>query len=203
MSQHFGRKARSTGLIQFVTHWPQLATGMVATILCFAAPVLAEEEPQWFTPPSMAPSSADSREANFTVADVIPTQMAPSNNLNDVARTIFDFSFKNYLHSPAVKSSKWGRSAERLQESLQTNVSFGSADAQRPSHQIKVEVDPAQAGARIKYSGLFHFNVHYKVAAAEMKYEVVEKISSNGTLVVDHTELRSQSSENISMRWEF
>ena len=135
------------------------------------------------------------------VQEVIPTDMGPSNNQGQVGSKIIDYSFNNWLNSPQMKQTSLGRTASKVEKSMQANVNLGRTDS-GVSHKVNFAMLPAQSKAQMKYSGLLDANLTYKVNNQELDFEMTRKLTAATMLVLNRTSSPYDGiSERLSLRW--
>jgi hypothetical protein len=135
------------------------------------------------------------------VQKIIPADLNP-NDQSGVGRRILDNSLKNAMNSSAIRNSDLGRTATRVENSMQKNVSIGSREPNSVHHEFEFAADPVQAQARIHYSGLANAQISYHANEAKMDFEMREPVHAIATDVVyNHTDVSGDRRDLMSLRW--
>jgi hypothetical protein len=133
------------------------------------------------------------------IAKMIPVEkMQASNDTGAVASQILDRSLSSFFDSDAVRHSDMGKTAHQVEDSMQTNVNFGSGEIK---HSFKFKVEASQTRAQMDYSGLTNAQVSYQAAQRQFNVEMYENLSARSKIVFDHTDLPNDTREVVSLRW--
>jgi len=138
------------------------------------------------------------------VAQVIPANMAPTNDGSRVATQILDHSLTNWFNSEAVRSTSFGRGAHQLEKQLRTDVSFGGAKPEETKHNLRFQMKATQTQAQVAYSGITNAQLTYFVTQNKTDLELREQVPGLRTqLVVNHTVAPDDRRDTLSLRWSW
>lgn len=149
------------------------------------------------------------RSLNYTSAEDI-SKLIPAKDMQSgadggrVASQIMDQSLTTFFNSPVFRNSDLGRSAERMQKSMEGNVTLGGSKPDSTKHEFKFAMLPTQTRALVQYRGIANAQVSYQAAGSTMNFEVHEKVEALGSQVVyAHTVKPGDSIDSLSLRWNW
>ncbi|NUM57346.1 MAG: hypothetical protein HUU56_01875 [Bdellovibrionaceae bacterium] len=156
----------------------------------------------------LAPKNIDLSDPYFKdLNKTIPKNLAPTTDQSDVFRRFGDQAIQNWLNSPDVKNSSFGKAANKVEKAMKVEASLKSAPLYQgqPSidHKISFQYLALQSQARIEYKGWT--NAQFKVDSAkhETGVEVSEKIFKNKDLVVSHSKNSLENRSSMGLRWNW
>jgi hypothetical protein len=121
-----------------------------------------------------------------------------------IAARIVDHSLNQYLNSPAVKGSSFGRTARRVENSLKADVAWTSGSSQTLKHNVKALFRPTQATALLEYTGLTTAQLIYTFNQSLINFETVNVIDASGVeLIFNHIKEPNDIRDIASLRWKF
>ncbi len=137
------------------------------------------------------------------IGQVIPKDMSPTGDSGNVAFQILDHSLSNFFNSSAIRNSDLGRTASKVEKSMEGNVAFGSKKPNSTQHSVKFAMKAAQTKALVEYTGYTNAQVSYHVAQSKLDVEVREDVSALKTQVVyNHTDIQNaEKVDMFSLRW--
>jgi len=134
------------------------------------------------------------------VAKVIPTELQPGEDQNEIGLKIADRSANSITQGDFFRQSDIGRAANAVQNSLKTEMSLGGGEG-HTTHNIQMQVLAFEQKAFIRYAGFTHFKMTYLNYKNDLDLEVSEKIGDNTDFVLTHDVNASLSAANV--RWSF
>jgi hypothetical protein len=137
------------------------------------------------------------------IAKFIPSDMTPSSSGGYVATRILDHSLQTIFKSPELRRSELGRSAQKLESVMETDVSFGGGEKGDVKHSVKFKMKPVQAKAQLDYTGYVNAQLSYQIQDQSMNLEVFEKVASNTDLVLTHNDSHVETRDMLSLRWNW
>lgn len=147
------------------------------------------------------------RSLNYTSAEDI-SKMIPAKDMQSgadggrVASQIMDQSLTTFFNSPIFRNSDFGRSAVRVQKSMEGNVSVGGSRPNSIKHEFKFAMQPTQARAFMKYRGIANAEVSYQAASSTMNFEVSERVNAiKSNVVYAHTVKPGDRIDSVNLRW--
>jgi hypothetical protein len=143
----------------------------------------------------------------FTVADmgtIIPaSSMQPGEASGKCAARIVDYSVNNFLKSPRVKQSSVGRTATSVQNSLQTNASFGGTEPGAIKHSFQFAMKPIENKAELKYTGYTHAQLTYVASQSRVSFYVYENIYKATRIGFTNFMTPLERSSMMNIGWAF
>lgn len=138
------------------------------------------------------------------VEKLVPTDMAQKSNSGNIMTRIADRGFNLWFNSSAVKNSALGRTVEKTQEKLKTDVTIeeGQGD-NKTKHKFSFRVEAFQALAKVEYSGWVKAAINYDARASQTNLELSEKIAENKDLVVSHKGSSKEALSMVGLGWQF
>jgi hypothetical protein len=150
------------------------------------------------------PIQSDRGANSADVAKVIPANMQPTTDQTKVASQILDHSVSAFFDSDAIKRSDMGRTAKQVEQSMQTEQSFGSGEPNSIKHSVKFSMKATESRADIEYTGLTNAQMTYYVAQTKTNLEVREPVKALGTnLVYNNIISPGETRNTLSVRWAF
>ncbi|MES2963986.1 MAG: hypothetical protein V4760_08850 [Bdellovibrionota bacterium] len=121
-----------------------------------------------------------------------------------VASQIMDQSLTTFFNSPVFRNSDFGRSAVRVQKSMEGNVTVGGTRPNSTKHEFKFAMQPTQTRALMQYRGIANAQVTYQVAASTVNIEVTERMDMlDSDVVLAHTMKPGDTIDSVGLRWDW
>ena len=121
-----------------------------------------------------------------------------------LGKQVLNNNINRVLADQKAKGGAVGNTAKTLQNSTQTNVSFGGNDPGSIQHNVKVKVDAAMGQATMDYTGIAHAQLVYGVGANyQMRAAIIQNIAKQTDLVIDHTTNHTERVERVSLSYNF
>lgn len=142
-------------------------------------------------------------EKPMNMAEIIPMDMQPTDDSNQVLSRVADRTLTTFFNSKAVRESSLGRTATEVEKKMKQEVVLGGHGPKSIQHKLNFSLQAFQALAEVDYSGFTNAALKYKIAENKLAFEVFEKLSGNRDLVLSHTVARVDQVSEVSMRWTF
>lgn len=149
------------------------------------------------------PLAKQERLTQESVKKFVPMDLAPTNNGSQVLMKVADQSLNTFVNDPQVKNSFLGRTANHVQESMQTDVSIKPTSENGVEHKFRFMYLAFQSTAKMDYSGYLNASIRFSTADSSMNMEVFEKLSGNRDLVLSRERTLADDVNKISLRWNF
>jgi hypothetical protein len=140
-------------------------------------------------------------EKPLDLAQLIPLDMIPSDNSSQVFSQVADRSMTNFLNSPEVRATSFGRTATSVENSMKKEIVLGSA--QSVQHKFNFNVQAFQTVAQVQYTGVTNAAVKYKISESKLAVEIFEKIKGGKDIVLSHISSPVDRISQLSLRWNF
>lgn len=140
-------------------------------------------------------------QKTFNMAEVVPLDLAPSNNSAYVFNRIADRGLTYLFRRPEFRQSPIGQTTTEVEQTMKQEVVFTSAD--HIQHKVNFIVLAFQAEARVEYSGLVRAALSYSASQAAVGLEVAEAVALNQDVVVSHSVRPENRLSEVSYRWTF
>jgi len=143
------------------------------------------------------------------VREVIPTTIRPTNDAGEVGTQIVDYSVNNFLNSPMVRNTSLGKTATKVEKTMQADVALGTPTVDengKPGiqHKLNFAMQPAQALAQVKYSGFLNANLNYRVNNQELNVEMKRRLDHATEVIVQAATSPAMGSlSRLSLRWDW
>ncbi len=144
-----------------------------------------------------------SREVPLDTEQVIPIDMQASGDANYVLGRLADRGITSFVTSDAFKNSQLGRTTHQVQETMQADILVKGSEADSIQHKFNLNFQVFQAVAQLKYTGFTNLLIRYKATAAEINFELSEKLDESKDIVFDHLAHSDYQSSQVSVRWTF
>lgn len=144
-----------------------------------------------------------SHETPMDVQQVIPLDMQASGDANYVLSRLADRGITSWVTSDAFKNSQLGRTTAEVQETMQADISVKGSESNSIEHKFNLNFQVFQAVAQLKYTGLTNLLIRYKATAAELNFEISEKLDESKDIVFDHLAHSDYQNSQVSVRWTF
>ncbi|MFN7262975.1 MAG: hypothetical protein ACK5UJ_04150 [Pseudobdellovibrionaceae bacterium] len=142
------------------------------------------------------------RSEKVDMSQFIPLSLKPQMGTREVMSKIADRSVSTWLHSDQVQESFLGRTANSVEESVKTEVQFGTPN-QHLHHKLNFELEAFQSQAVVKYSGFANASLSYQLLDSSVGFEVSEKVSREVQMIFSHVAKSDSEISAVSWRWEF
>lgn len=153
---------------------------------------------------SVQPVESNRGVKSADVAKVIPSDMATTQDQTKVASQILDHSVSAFFDSDAIKQSDMGRTAKQVEQSMQTEQTFGGSSPDSIKHSVKFTMKATEERADLEYTGLTNAQMTYYVAQEKTNFEVREPVKMLGTnLVYNNIIAPGETRNTLSVRWKF
>lgn len=143
---------------------------------------------------------------DMKVSDFIPTNMKPSRDSGYVMSVIADRSMNTILNQPQFRESSLGRTANKVEKSLNQEVTFGGDKAKNEiQHKLNFQVQAFQSQAQIKYEGFTNAAVLYRAVNSAVTFEVFDKLPTvrQQQVVLSHELRPDEKISRLSVRWDW
>jgi hypothetical protein len=135
------------------------------------------------------------------IARIIPRDLTPTSDGGQIATRILDHSLSSFFNSPAVRNSDLGKTAHRVERTMEGQAAFGGKTQDSIRHVVKFQMRAFQTQALLEYEGLTNAHLCYQIAGSRMDFEVHEKVAINTRLVYNHITQPGDTSDIVSLRW--
>jgi hypothetical protein len=151
---------------------------------------------------SVTPSlQAESNGRNFNTFE---QSQATSAQNSQVGKDLLNQNINRMLQAQKAKGGAIGSTANRIQNTMQTDVDFGSNDPGAIHHKVRVKLNAAQGQAVMDYSGFMNAQLSYGVgSSAGLRAAVIQKLDDSTNLVIDHTTNHTERVERVSLSFNF
>ncbi|MFZ4405598.1 MAG: hypothetical protein ACOYOK_16015 [Pseudobdellovibrionaceae bacterium] len=124
---------------------------------------------------------------SFDLSQIVPTDMSPTTNGNQVALKIADRSLNTFWNSSLIKSTSVGRVAETVKEKVKADVVIQGSKKDDIQHKFSFRFETFQALAKVEYTGWLNAYVNYDAKLSETNFKLSERVFTNKDLYVQHT----------------
>lgn len=140
------------------------------------------------------------REKRFDPSVLVPSN-AQSMEGKQVIKAMADKSLQLWWQSEEVKSSSFGRQADKVEKTMQQDVTIKEKSG--VSHNVKFQVMPVQTTARIDYTGYTNARLFYTATEAASGVEIFEPIGTNKQITIGEVYRDNEQLSQISwsMNW--
>ncbi|MBX2988453.1 MAG: hypothetical protein KF802_11210 [Bdellovibrionaceae bacterium] len=137
------------------------------------------------------------------VRKVIPMDMKATNDAGAVAQRVGDRALQNWLESPAVKNSSFGRTATHVEGAMKTEMSLQGGDDKKTEHKIAFQVQALQATTKLQYKGWVNAEANYDARAKASSVQLTEKMMDNKNVVLSHTANSREGVSSLGVSWSW
>ncbi|MFK8138600.1 MAG: hypothetical protein AB8E15_09595 [Bdellovibrionales bacterium] len=126
---------------------------------------------------------------------------------NVVVDKIFDHSVNNFFKSDFVQKSSLGKSAKKIEKSMQADVVIKKKNPEDIAHKISMQFQPMQNAALIKYSGYIDARVNFFVASNNYEANISHHFEET-ELIVAHERSTLETGgydykSTIDLKWDW
>jgi hypothetical protein len=140
-------------------------------------------------------------EKPFNAAQVVPMDMKPSENSNEVFSKVADQSLSSFFNSPEMRASPIGQTATEVEKKMKQDVSLGGSGT--VEHKLSFQVQAFQGVAQMDYTGFTHACLKYQASESSVGVEIYEKVAGARDLILGHVDKPTDHLSTLSMRWNF
>ncbi len=140
-------------------------------------------------------------QKTFNVVEVVPLDLAPSDNAHYVFHRIADRGLTYLFHRPEFRQSPLGQTTTEVEQAVKQEVILGSHD--EVEHKLNFSLLAFQAEARVEYSAMIRAAFRYSASQAAIGFEVTESVAMNQDVVVSHLIKPENRLSEVSYRWTF
>jgi len=159
---------------------------------------LSSDEITLQVPPSIQEAS------NWQNTGTFEQTQATAQANSAIARDLLNNNVNRILQSEKKNGGSIAGAADRLQNSMQTNVSFGGSDPAAIHHSVRVKLNAAQGQAVMNYSGLLDAQLSYSVGPnSGMREAITQKLDDTTSLIVENTSNHTERVQRVSLSFGF
>jgi hypothetical protein len=137
----------------------------------------------------------------------IPAGLGPSQSEGEVLKRFGDQAIQNWLKSPAVKGSSFGKAASSVEGAMKMEASISSAPltpgAPAIDHKFTFQYMALQSQTKMEYKGWTNATIRHDASVNETAMEVSEKVFKNKDLVVSHVKNPIEDRSSLGLRWNW
>lgn len=137
------------------------------------------------------------------IQQIIPSDLSPNSSSDLIATQILDHSLSSFFNSESVKKSDFGRTAHKVEKSMQGNIQFGGQEPESIHHSLKLAFKATKTQAQLEYSGITNANLNYSLAQNRIDLELHENLAQNTQIVFNHIDQPAEISDILSLRWHW
>lgn len=141
------------------------------------------------------------------LTSVVPSYLPASQSEVEVMKFFGDKMIQNWLTSPAVKNSSFGKAATTVEQAMKVEASITTAPSEpgeKPiDHKFSFQYMALQSQAKVQYSGWGQAHVKHDSKLSETSFEVSERIFKNKDLVLNHTKNLTEERSSFGVRWSW
>ncbi|MBL7554927.1 MAG: hypothetical protein JNM24_03825 [Bdellovibrionaceae bacterium] len=137
----------------------------------------------------------------------VPAYIPPSQSEAEVMKFFGDKMIQNWLSSPAVKNSSFGKAASTVEQAMKVEASisgppaaFGSGE-KTIDHKFSFQYQALQSQAKVEYQGWGRAHFIHDSRIGQTALELSEKIFKNKDLVFNHTKNTIENRSFVGVRW--
>lgn len=137
----------------------------------------------------------------------VPAYIPPSQSESEVMKFFGDKMIQNWLSSPAVKNSSFGKAATSVEQAMKVEASIPGSPVPTGSgeksidHKFSFQYEALQAQAKVEYSGWAKAHFIHDSRIGQTALELSEKIFKNKDLVFNHTKTTIENRSFVGLRW--
>lgn len=156
----------------------------------------------------LAPSQVDLQNPYFKKLNTtIPGNLAPSQSETEVFRRFGDQAIQNWLNSPDVRNSSFGKAASQVESAMKVEASIQSAPispgAQPIDHKISFQYLALQSQTKVEYKGWTNAMLRMDSGKSETAMEISERVFKNKDLVLSHVKNPIENRSTMGLRWSW
>jgi hypothetical protein len=136
-------------------------------------------------------------ETKIDAAKLIPQDLKPSEDQNDVFSKVADKSLNSWFNSDEMRSTSLGKAATTVEQELQQEIIIQTED--RIQHKFNFNVQAFQAMAQIQYRGFFNSALRYRMAQSKFDLEISRQMFGDKELLLS----ANSDSSQVAVRWVF
>lgn len=137
----------------------------------------------------------------------IPGNLAPTQNESEVVRRFGDQAIQNWLNSPEVKNSSFGKAASQVESAMKVEASIQSAPispgADPIDHKFSFQYLALQSQTKVEYKGWTNAFFRVDSSKSETAFEISEKIFKNKDFVLSHVKNPIEDRSSMGLRWNW
>jgi hypothetical protein len=138
-----------------------------------------------------------SSQVKLDAAKLIPQDLKPSEDQNDVFSKVADRGLTSWFNSDEMRATSLGKAAKTVEQELQQEVILQTEDLVQ--HKFNFNVQAFQALAQIQYKGFFNSALRYNLAQSKFDLEVSRQMFGDKELLLSANSDLSQ----VAVRWIF
>jgi hypothetical protein len=148
------------------------------------------------------PKNKPVEDVYLDIAKLIPTNLQPGQNEEQIGMKVADYSFNNFANGDFFKNTEIGKAAKGFEESLKTEVNLGGDPAKGEiSHSVNLQVLAFEQKAWVHYKGFTDFQVTYQTNDSNLDVEMQQNLGGSTHLVLAHNLRDSLSRASLSWNW--
>lgn len=137
----------------------------------------------------------------------VPAYIPPSQSESEVMKFFGDKMIQNWLSSPAVKNSSFGKAASTVEQAMKVEASIAGAPAaagdKTIDHKFSFQYLALQSLAKMEYKGWTQAQFRHDSRLSESAVELSERIFKNKDFVFNHTKNPLESRSSVALRWSW
>lgn len=137
----------------------------------------------------------------------VPAYIPPSQSEAEVMKFFGDKMIQNWLSSPAVKNSSFGKAANTVEQAMKVEASIAGAPVapgeKSIDHKFSFQYMALQSQAKMEYRGWTQANFRHDSRIGETALELSEKVFRNKDLVFNHTKNTIENRSSVGLRWSW
>ncbi|MBN8537438.1 MAG: hypothetical protein J0M15_10330 [Deltaproteobacteria bacterium] len=142
-----------------------------------------------------------------TLNGTIPGNLGPSQNEGEVLKRFGDQAIQNWLNSPAVRNSSFGKAATQVENAMKVEATVQTAPhspgATPIDHKFSFQYLALQSQAKMEYKGYTNAQIKIDSSKNETAVEVSEKVFKNKDFVISHTKNATDNNSTMGLRWSW
>lgn len=142
-----------------------------------------------------------------TLNGTIPGNLGPSQNEAEVLKRFGDQAIQNWLNSPAVRNSSFGKAATQVEKAMKVEATVQTAPlssgATPIDHKFSFQYLALQSQAKMEYKGYTNAQIKIDSGKNETAVEVSEKVFKNKDFVISHTKNATENTSTMGLRWSW
>lgn len=156
----------------------------------------------------LAPSHVDLQNPYLKKLNTtIPGNLAPSQSETEVLRRFGDQAIQNWLNSPDVRNSSFGKAASQVESAMKVEASIQSAPispgAQPIDHKISFQYLALQSQTKVEYKGWTNAMLLMDSGKSETAMEISERVFKNKDFVLSHVKNPVENRSTMGLRWSW
>jgi hypothetical protein len=156
----------------------------------------------------LAPKEVDLQDPYFKKLNTtIPGNLAPSQSETEVLRRFGDQAIQNWLNSPEVRNSGFGKTASRVENAMKVEASIKSAPlspgGQAIDHKFSFQYLALQSQTKVEYKGWTNAMLRMDSGKNETAMEISERVLKNKDLVISHVKNPIENRSTMGLRWSW